>query len=70
MSDVAKLRTVLAAHVTLPDGDETPLSLDSFDEVVVIETLEQHLGITLRAADVAAARPLSLTALSALVASA
>lgn len=67
MTDVVQLRKVLAAHVALPDADDAPLELDSFDEVVVIETLEQHLGVTLRAADVAAARPLSLRALGDLV---
>ncbi len=67
MSTPESLRQLLRAHVALPAADDAPLELDSFDEVVLIETLEEGLAVTLRAADVAAARPLTVQGLCALV---
>ena len=68
MERVARIRELLAAHVEPPASDDAPLTLSSFELVVLVEALEDAFGVRVRPADVTPEHFGSVARIAALVA--
>lgn len=61
------VRAIVAEHVEVPEDDAAPLELDSLTLVLIVEALEERLGLRVAASEVIPENFASVASIAAFV---